>query len=80
MRPDSLYVPMLCRQLRQHGLQTTGCQRRAGEPMRQTDDPQSGLGRLLQREGELKSRASQLEDAWLERQEAMEELKMVAHD
>ena len=38
------------------------------------------LANLLQREGELKSRASQLEDAWLERQEAMEELKMVAHD
>ncbi|MDH4039662.1 MAG: ATP-binding cassette domain-containing protein [Gammaproteobacteria bacterium] len=49
-------------------------QTRLGDTDLYTEGRKRDLANLLQREGELKARASQLEEAWLEQQEALEEL------
>jgi len=49
-------------------------QTRLGDTDLYTEGRKRDLANLLQREGELKARASQLEEAWLEQQQALEEL------
>ena len=49
-------------------------QTRLGDTDLYTDGRKQDLADLLQREGELKARATQLEEAWLEQQQALEEI------